>query len=337
MIVVMKHSAQREKIETVIAQIEKHGFKTHLSEGDERTIIGVVGDGRLTDLQYIENLPGVDSIVRVLKPFKLVGRDFHPEDSIIKLDGIEIGGGDVVIMAGPCAVESEDQLYAAAKAVKEAGGKVLRGGAFKPRSSPYSFQGLGEEGLKLIAKVKKEFGLLSVTEALSPDQVALVAGYSDIIQIGARNMQNFALLRAAGRIDNPVLLKRGMMSTIEELLLSAEYILAEGNSRVILCERGIRTFENYTRATLDISCVPVCKRYSHLPIIVDPSHAAGTWSYISAISKAAIAAGADGLLIEVHPDPACALCDGKQSLRPENFQELMAQLRDLAASLGRSL
>lgn len=337
MIVVMKQGAQRQKIDRVLAQIKKHGFDTHLSEGEERTIIGVVGDGRLADLQYLENLPGVDSLVKVLKPFKLAGRDFHPEDSIININGLEIGGGRIVVMAGPCAIESESQLMAAAKAVKEAGATVLRGGAFKPRSSPYSFQGLGEEGLKLIARAKTEFGLLAVTEALTPATVELVAQYTDIIQIGARNMQNFGLLREVGKLDKPVLLKRGMMNTVEELLLSAEYIISEGNSRVILCERGIRTFENYTRSTLDISTIPICKRYSHLPVIVDPSHAAGTWGYVSSLSKAAVAAGADGLLVEVHPDPACALCDGKQSLRLEKFELLMKQLRDVAAAVGRSL
>ncbi len=337
MIVVMQHGAGREKIDHVVSEIGKHGFKAHLSEGQERTIIGIVGDGRLTDLQHLENLPGVDAIVKVLKPFKLVGRDFHPADTVVKLDGVEIGADKVVIMAGPCAIESESQLYAAAKAVKEAGAKVLRGGAFKPRSSPYSFQGLGEEGLKLMARVKEEFGLLSVTEALTPATVELVAEYTDIIQIGARNMQNFGLLREVGKIDRPVLLKRGMMNTVEELLLSAEYILAEGNGRVILCERGIRTFEKYTRATLDVSCIPVCKRYSHLPVIADPSHAAGSWSYVAGLSMAAIAAGADGLLVEVHPDPASALSDGKQSLRPEKFQALMKQLKAVAAVMGRSL
>lgn len=337
MIVVMKLGAENEKVKLVMAEIEKRGFRAHLSEGQERTIIGVVGDGRLAELQHLENLPGVDSLVRVLKPFKLVGRDFHPEDSVVKVDGLEIGGRRIVIMAGPCAVESEEQLYAAARAVKEAGATIMRGGAFKPRSSPYSFQGLGEEGLKLIAKVKKEFGLLSVTEALTPATVELVARYTDIIQIGARNMQNFGLLREVGRVDRPVLLKRGMMNSIEELLLSAEYVLSEGNSRVILCERGIRTFESYTRSTLDLSCVPVCKRYSHLPVIVDPSHAAGSWSYVTSLSMAAIAAGADGLLVEVHPEPENALCDGKQSLRLERFQALMEQLRNLAAAMGRSL
>ncbi len=337
MIVVMKHGADREKIDGVVAEIKSRGFQAHLSEGQERTIIGVVGDGRLSDLQHIENLPGVDALVKVLKPFKLVGRDFHPEDSTVELDGIKIGGGKVVVMAGPCAIESEKHLYAAAKAVKEAGATVLRGGAFKPRSSPYSFQGMGEAGLKLLAKVKEEFGLLAVSEAITPDTVKLVAQYVDIVQVGARNMQNFGLLREVGRLDKPVLLKRGMMNTIEELLLSAEYIVSEGNSRVILCERGIRTFETYTRNTLDVSCIPVCKRYSHLPVIADPSHSAGTWSYVAALSRAAIAAGADGLLVEVHPDPACALCDGKQSLRIEKFRQLMTELDSIATAIGRSL
>jgi len=337
MIVVMKHDAAHEKIDGVIFEIEKKGFNAHLSEGQERTIIGVVGDGRLSELQHLENLPGVDSVVKVLKPFKLVGRDFHPEDSVIRLDGIEIGGGKIIIMAGPCAIESEDQLRAAAKAVKEAGVKVLRGGAFKPRSSPYSFQGLGEDGLKIMSKVKKELGLLAVTEALTPAAVELVVEHADIIQIGARNMQNFGLLKEVGKAGKPVLLKRGMMNTVEELLLSAEYIHSEGNNRVILCERGIRTFENYTRSTLDVSCIPVCKRFSHLPVIADPSHASGTWSYVSALSMAAIAAGADGLLVEVHPEPACALCDGKQSLRIEKFNALMRQLKGVAAAIGRAL
>jgi len=336
-IVVMKHGADREKIDHVVAEIKSRGFQAHLSEGEERTIIGVVGDGRLADLQYIENLPGVDALVRVLKPFKLVGRDFRPENTVIKLDWLDIGGDRIVVMAGPCAVESKKQLFAAAKAVKEAGAPILRGGAFKPRSSPYSFQGLGEEGLRLLAGAGKEFGLLTVSEALTPDTVELVAQYVDIIQIGARNMQNFGLLREVGRVDKPVLLKRGMMNSIEELLLSAEYIVSEGNSRVILCERGIRTFENYTRSTLDLSCIPVCKRFSHLPVVVDPSHAAGTWSYVIALSLAAVAAGADGLLVEIHPDPATALCDGKQSLRLDKFHSLMKQLSGIAAAMGRSL
>ncbi len=344
MIVVMKRGATPEEIDRVVAEISRLGFTAQFLKGEERTVISAIGTGIAADPQRLEILPGVDSLTRVLKPFKLAGRDHHPGDSTVSLDGVEgcverveIGANRVVIMAGPCAVESEEQLYEAAAVVKEAGVAVMRAGAFKPRTSPYSFQGLGEEGLKLIGRVKKEFGLLSVTEAVSPDHFDLVAEYSDIIQIGARNMQNFALLRAAGRIGKPVLLKRGMMNTVEELLLSAEYILAEGNSRVILCERGIRTFESSTRSTFDVSCIPVCKHYSHLPIIADPSHAAGRWHYVSAISRAAIAAGADGLLIEIHPYPERALSDGKQALRPEKFQELMGELRGIASAVGRTL
>ena len=336
MILVMAQDVTKEQIDCAVRTVESLGLKAHLSAGEARTIIGVIGDDPAA-ASRLENLPGVDRLIPVLPPFKLASRDFHQEDTVIEVGSVRIGAQEIAVMAGPCAVESYEQLSAAARAVRDCGCRILRGGVFKPRSSPYNFQGLGREGLEIISAVKKEFGLLAVTEALSPQDVALVAEHADIIQVGARNMQNFALLREVGRIKKPVLLKRGMMSTMEELLLSAEYILSIGNSQVILCERGIRTFETYTRNTLDISAVPVLKRYSHLPVIVDPSHAAGHWSYIGALSKAAIAAGADGLLIEIHPNPECALCDGKQSLRLNRFAELVSQLRNVALSVGRKM
>jgi 3-deoxy-7-phosphoheptulonate synthase len=336
MILLMARDATKEQIDYAIRTIESLGLKAHLSIGEGRAVIGVIGDDR-TAAARLENLPGVDRLVPVLPPFRLSSRDFRQQDTVVEVGPVRIGAEEIAIMAGPCAIESYEQLSAAARTVRDCGCKILRGGVFKPRSSPYNFQGLGREGLEIIAAVKKEFGLLAVTEALSPQDAALVAEYADIIQIGARNMQNFALLREVGKINKPVLLKRGMMSTIEELLLSAEYILSAGNSEIILCERGIRTFETYTRNTLDISAVPVLKRYSHLPVIVDPSHAAGHWSYVGALSKAAVAAGADGLLIEIHPNPEYALSDGKQSLRLNRFAQLVSQLRNIAVSIGKKM
>jgi 3-deoxy-7-phosphoheptulonate synthase len=279
----------------------------------------------------------VKRIVPILRPFKLASRDFQPEDTVFPLNGHSIGGQKIIVMAGPCAVESREQIIEAAHMVKEAGAHLLRGGAFKPRTSPYSFQGLGEEGLQYLAEAREATGLDVVTEVMAPEQVPLVAHYADVLQIGTRNMQNYALLHAVGESGMPVLLKRGMMSTIEELLMSAEYILSHGNRRVILCERGIRTFETYTRNTLDINAVPVLKELSHLPVLVDPSHATGKWQLVNAVSKAAIAAGADGLIIEVHPHPELAMSDGTQSLRPTRFVELMAQLKPVAEAVGRAL
>jgi len=337
MIVVMKPGATQEQITRVSDRIEDLGFKVHLSAGEEHTILGVIGNGRPVERDQIELMEGVDRTVSIQRPFKLAGRDFHPQDTVFPIDGVTIGGQQLLVMAGPCAVETHDQLLAAAAAVKGAGGHVLRGGAFKPRTSPYSFQGLGEEGLRLLALAREKTGLPIVTEVVSPDLVPLVSAYADILQIGARNMQNFALLHAVGESKRPVLLKRGMMSTIEELLMSAEYILSHGNERVILCERGIRTFEKYTRNTLDISAVPLLKQLSHLPVIVDPSHATGKWELVGPVARAAIAAGADGLIIEVHPQPEEALSDGIQSLKPERFAALMDELRPIASAVGRTL
>ncbi len=337
MIIVMKMGAKQEEIEEVVAHIQALGFGTHLSQGKERTIIGVIGDERPLSPESLELLPGVERVMRVLHPFKLASRDFKPEDTVIPLNGERIGGRKVVVMAGPCAVESREQMREVAWAVKEAGVKILRGGAFKPRTSPYSFQGLGEEGLKILAEIREETGLAIVTEVMAPEQVPLVARYADILQVGARNMQNYSLLHAVGESGKPVLLKRGMMATLEELLLSAEYILVHDNWRVMLCERGIRTFEKYTRNTLDINAVPVLKGLTHLPIVVDPSHGTGKWQLVGPVAKAAVAAGADGLLIEVHPRPEQALSDGFQSLKPEKFAQLMGELRRVAEAVDRSL
>jgi 3-deoxy-7-phosphoheptulonate synthase len=275
--------------------------------------------------------------VSVARPFKRASRDFHPQDTVVPINGVQVGGEQVIVMAGPCAVESEEQLLESARAVKEAGAHVLRGGAFKPRTSPYSFQGLGEKGLRLLAQARAETGLPIVTEVMEPQTVPLVTTFADILQVGARNMQNYALLHAVGEAQRPVLLKRGMMSTIEELLMAAEYILSHGNNRVMLCERGIRTFETYTRNTLDISAVPMLKRLTHLPVVVDPSHGTGKWELVEPMARAAVAAGADGLMIEVHPHPEEALSDGAQSLKPERFAALMQSLRPIAEAVGRTL
>jgi 3-deoxy-7-phosphoheptulonate synthase len=336
-IVVMKLGATRIEVSNVTARIQQWGCQAHLSDGEERTIIGVIGNGRPLDREQIERMSGVERTVPILEPFKLASRGFHPSDSIVSLDGTEVGGETVVVMAGPCAVESREQLLETAHAVKEAGAHILRGGAFKPRTSPYSFQGLGEEGLKLLSLAREETGLPIVTEVTSPDLVPMVSTYADVLQVGARSMQNYALLHAVGLAQRPVLLKRGMMSTIEELLMAAEYILSHGNDRIMLCERGIRTFEPYTRNTVDISAVPLLKSLSHLPVILDPSHGTGKWKLVGPVSQAAVAAGADGLVIEVHPHPEEALSDGAQSLKPERFGELMQGLRDVARAVGRSL
>jgi len=337
MIIVMKMGANQEEIENVVRRVESLGFRTHLSRGEERTIIGIIGDERPLDKDSLGRMQGVERVVPILRPFKLASRDFQPADTVFKLNGHTIGGQKIIVMAGPCAVESREQILETAHMVKEAGAHLLRGGAFKPRTSPYSFQGLGEEGLQYLAEAREATGLAVVTEVMAPEQVSLVARYADVLQIGTRNMQNYALLHAVGESGMPVLLKRGMMSTIEELLMSAEYILSHGNRRVMLCERGIRTFETYTRNTLDINAVPVLKELTHLPVIVDPSHATGKWHLVNAVSKAAVAAGADGLLIEVHPNPEQALSDGAQSLRPNRFAELMTQLVPIAQAVGRSL
>jgi 3-deoxy-7-phosphoheptulonate synthase len=337
MIVVMQSHATKEDIDNVVGHIHALGYRSHISEGEETTIIGVIGHSSPDQLASLEFLPGVDHMVPVMKPYKLGSRDFRPKDTIVSVDGVKFGTDQVVIIAGPCAVESEEQLWETACAVREAGARILRAGAFKPRTSPYTFQGLGKQALEMLADVRKRLGLAVVTEVLTPDDVELVAAHVDMLQVGARNMQNFALLQEIGRSRHPVLIKRGMSATLEELLMSAEYVLANGNSDVVLCERGIRTFENSTRFTLDISAVPVLKHQTHLPVIVDPSHATGKWKFVSPVAKAGIAAGADGLIVEVHPRPAEALSDGPQSLRLDRFRQLMDELRPLAQAVGRHL
>jgi 3-deoxy-7-phosphoheptulonate synthase len=337
MIIIMKHQATATDISGVIAQAEAVGYRTHLSQGTERTIIGIVGDGRPLESRYFEMLSGVDQVVRVLQPFKLASRDFHPTNTVIDVRGVPVGGQRLVMAAGPCAVESRSQILETACAVKEAGADFLRGGAYKPRSSPYTFQGLGEDGLELLAEAREVTGLPIITEVMSPEAVPLVGRYTDIFQIGARNMQNYALLQAVGKTQIPVFLKRGMMNTVQEWLMSAEYVLNGGNYQVMLCERGIRTFETATRNTLDINAIPLLKQWTHLPVFGDPSHGTGKWDLVAPTAKACIAAGADGLIIEVHPDPAAALSDGAQSLKPERFAELVRDLRKLAPALDRTL
>jgi 3-deoxy-7-phosphoheptulonate synthase len=335
MVIVMKKNATEAQIDHVIKWIESIGYRAHPSRGVEQTIIGVVGDDRGKEqLKSAEHLPGVEKTVAILKPYKLASRAFKEGNTIIRIGDLEIGGPKFIVMAGPCSIESEEQLMESAFIVKKGGGHVLRGGAFKPRTSPYSFQGLEEEGLKLLEKVRRKTGLPVVTEVMNTTEVDLVEEYADIIQVGARNIQNFPLLKKVGKARRPVLLKRGMMTTIEELLMSAEYILSSGNDQVILCERGIRTFETATRNTLDISAVPVLKELTHLPIIVDPSHAAGHWRYVIPLAKATRAVGADGLIIEVHPKPELALSDGVQSLKPEKFYQLMEELRAFEKIMG---
>jgi 3-deoxy-7-phosphoheptulonate synthase len=336
MIIVMKHLASPEQIRFVVNQVETQGFQAHLSQGSERTIIGVVGDDRPLESDLFELLDGVEKVVRILQPFKLASRDFHPENTVIEVRGVPVGGEAIAVVAGPCAVESRSQLLETAQAVKEAGAAMLRGGAYKPRTSPYAFQGLGEDGLELLAEAREVTGLPIVTEVMSPEAVPIVRKYADVFQIGARNMQNYALLQAVGRTRTPVLLKRGLMSTVQEWLMSAEYVLSGGNRQVMLCERGIRTFETATRNTLDINAIPLLKGWTHLPVFADPSHGTGKWDLVGATAKASVAAGADGLIIEVHPHPEVALSDGAQSLKPERFAELMSELRRLAPAVGRT-
>lgn len=335
MIVVMRHKATDDEIEAVVLRLEKIGFQIHLSRGVERTIIGAIGDKISLGGVSLEAMPSVERVVPILQPYKLASRTFQEENTVIRVGGLEIGGDTVHMIAGPCAVESREQLLEAASIARSCGVTMLRGGAFKPRTSPYSFQGLEEEGLRLLAEAREATGLLIVTEIMDARTLPLVAEYADILQIGARNMQNFSLLREVAKVDKPVVLKRGPSATIEEWLMAAEYIMVGGNYNVILCERGIRSFESYTRNTLDLTAVPVVKHLSHLPVIVDPSHAIGKWRYIPAMSMAAIAAGADGLMIEMHPNPAEALCDGQQSLTPNNFINLMSELKKIAGVVGR--
>ncbi len=336
MLVVMEKAATDQMVAKVCVLIESMGLTAHPIAGAQRTVVGVTGNKSKIDSDKIFAQPGVKDVIHVTPPFRLVSRDHKPEDTIVNINGVEIGGKDCVIMAGPCAVESREQCLTIAEHVAKAGAKVFRGGAFKPRTSPYSFQGLGEDGLRILGEVKDKFGLLIATEALDTESLDIVAQYADIIQIGARNMQNFSLLRKAGRTRKPVLLKRGMSATLEEFLMAAEYILAEDNPNVILCERGVRISADRTRNTLDLSAIPYVKRTSHLPIIADPSHGTGKKDYVLPLSRASIAVGADGLLVEVHHDPANALSDGAQSITPEMFDQLMDQVTSIAAILDRT-
>jgi len=337
MMIIMRANATQAQIDDVVKIVKGNGLRAHLSAGDERTVIGAIGDGRPVQKDQFFHLPGVDRVVPISRPYKLASREFSPNNSEFNLNGLKIGGNKVVIIAGPCSVESRSQLLEAAHAVREAGAHALRGGAFKPRTSPYSFQGLGETALQILAEARQQTGLPIVTEVMSIEQIPLVVRYADVLQIGARNMQNFSLLHAAGESQHPVLLKRGMSATVEELLMAAEYILSHGNRRVVLCERGIRTFETITRNTTDINAIPVLKALTHLPVILDPSHSTGHWEYVKAIARAGIAAGADGLIVEVHPDPPSALSDGGQSLKPERFAELIGEVRQIAQAVGRGV
>jgi len=337
MIIVLRPDATKKQIDHLIDKVKKLGLKPMVSRGVERTIIGVIGEEDVLRVQPLEAFPGVEKVMPILKPYKLVSREFKSENSIIDVDGVKIGGKKIAVMAGPCSVESFEMLLEVGKKVKKAGATILRGGAFKPRSSPYSFQGLGEEGLKFLKDVKKETGMKIVTEVMDTRDVRMVEKYADILQVGARNMQNFNLLKEVGISKKPVLLKRGMSATVKEFLMSAEYVLAAGNFNCILCERGIRTFEDATRFTLDLNAVPLIKQLSHLPIVVDPSHGTGKWDLVEPMAKAAIAAGADGLMIEVHPNPEEALSDGEQSLVPRRFEDMMKELKLIAKAVGREI
>ncbi len=337
MIIVLKPGTSKEERERIVGTIEDAGLSPHVLIGKERTVIAVIGDERKLRQQTLSAIPGVEKALPILSPYKLVSREFKQEDTIIDVDGVKIGGTQIVMMAGPCSVETKDLLSGIASEVKAAGARILRGGAFKPRTSPYSFQGLGEEGLEFLAAAKKQTGLPVITEIMDPRDMPMILKHADIIQIGARNMQNFRLLSEVGKQNKPVMLKRGLSATIKEFLLSAEYILSEGNDQVMLCERGIRTFETATRNTLDLSAIPVLKQLTHLPIIVDPSHAVGKTHLIPAMSKAAIAAGADGLMIEVHSNPMEAFCDGDQAMLPHDFKSLLVDLKRVAAAVDRSI
>jgi len=336
MVIVMQRNASEQQIQQVIDRLIREGFDVHRSTGVERTVLGVVG-GKIVDHRDYELLDGVKEVVRITQPYKLCSRTFKPDGTVVKIGDVRIGSNDVVVMAGPCSVESREQVHAAAEAVAKVGVRILRGGAFKPRTSPHSFQGMGEEGLKLLSEAAKKNNLFVISEVMDHTQIPLFQEHADILQVGARNMQNFNLLKELGKIDKPVLLKRGMSATIEELLLAADYIMTGGNHQVILCERGIRTFESYTRNTLDLSAIPVVQKLSHLPIVVDPSHGTGRRDKVAPMARAAVAAGADGLLIEVHPDPENALCDGAQSLFPEQFKDLMSELKLIASAVHRTI
>lgn len=339
MIVVMKAHASEAEIQNVIEMVEALDYRAHVIRGVERSVVACVGEerGEGHSLQHLESVAGVDRVMPVLRPFKLASREVRPEGSVINVGGVAIGGKRLAIIAGPCAIESGPQVEGAADAVKRAGGHLLRGGAYKPRTSPYSFQGMEDEGLLLLENAGRRVGLPVVTEIMDPHDIDLVADHADMLQVGARNAQNFSLLRRLGKVKNPILLKRGMSTRLEEFLMAAEYILSEGNPNVVLCERGIRTFETATRNTLDLNAVPLLKEWTHLPVIVDPSHGTGIWSLVTPMALASIAAGADGLLVEVHPDPRTALSDGPQQLKPERFAQLMAALAPLANAVGRSV
>jgi len=335
MVVVMEHGAPEDKIQRVAEKLKELGFQVHRSDGVKHTILGAIGDKTGIDIRELEVLDGVHQVVRISEPFKLASRTFKPDNTVIKVGDIKIGADEVIVAAGPCAVESRDQIMRVAEIVKFSGAKILRGGAFKPRTSPYSFQGLGEEGLKLLREAGDRFGLAVITEVIDVSLVEVVSKYADILQVGARNMQNFMLLRELGKLRKPVMLKRGMSATIEEWLMASEYILSGGNHEVILCERGIRTFENYTRNTLDISAVPIIHKLSHLPVFTDPSHGTGRRAKVIPMARASVAAGADGIIVEVHHDPDHALSDGPQSLYPEQFESMMKELRIIAKAVGR--
>ncbi|MBM4120096.1 MAG: 3-deoxy-7-phosphoheptulonate synthase [Nitrospira sp.] len=337
MIIVLKPEVTETEIEHIMERLQELGLKSHVSHGQERTIIGVIGDDRILQNQPLIALPGVESVLPILAPWKLVSREFRKENTVIDIGGVKIGGKKLAIMAGPCAVERLELTVGIAQEVKSGGASILRGGAYKPRSSPYSFQGLGREGLDYLIEARKKTGLPVISEILDTRDIELFLEKADIIQIGARNMQNFELLKEVGAYDKPVLLKRGLSATIKEFLLSAEYIMSRGNRNVMLCERGIRTFETQYRNTLDLSAIPTLKELSHLPVIVDPSHATGKWNLVAPMSKASIAAGADGLLIEVHSNPECALCDGEESIKPSKFRDLMQDIKKIAEAVGREV
>ncbi|HUP48323.1 MAG TPA: 3-deoxy-7-phosphoheptulonate synthase [Thermoanaerobaculia bacterium] len=337
MVIVMQKTADEAQIEHVIAELSRRGFDVHRSTGSDHTVLGVVGDVATVDPREFEVLDGVQEAVRISEPYKLSSRTFRPQNTVVQVNGCAIGGKEVVVMAGPCTIENETQLFETARAVARAGAKILRGGAYKPRTSPYSFQGMGVEGLKLLRAAGREFGMATISEVMEIGQIETMLDYVDVLQIGARNMQNFNLLSAVGLTRKPVLLKRGMSATVQEWLLAAEYVMAGGNNQVILCERGIRTFETYTRNTLDLSAIPVVHKLSHLPIVVDPSHATGLRDKVMPMARASVAAGADGLLIEVHIEPEKAVCDGPQSLYPEQFVELMDELRIIVPAVRRTL
>lgn len=337
MIIVMSAGATEEQIKNVIDKVHSFGLRTHPIYGVRKTVIGIVGDDKTMVVENMRGMSGIENIIPILQPYKFAGREAHPEDTVIELDGVRIGGREVVVIAGPCAVEGRGQLMGIARRVKRCGARILRGGAYKPRTSPYSFQGLGEEALKFLAEARDETGLLIITEVTDPRNVELVGEYADILQVGARNMQNFVLLTEVGKSGHPVMLKRGPSSTITDLLLAAEYVIIEGNRDIVLCERGITTFENYTRNTLDLSAVPAIKHVSHLPVVVDPSHATGKSHLVEPMCLAAVASGADGVMVEVHPDPDQALCDGPQSLTLDSFEQMMDKLRAIAKIVGRDV